>query len=176
MIGAAALLVAGLLCEPGPQATGYDRALELAAEGELVAALEAADREPDGLRRAQARVFVLYRGRDFVGALAAARAGLQRAPDDPWLLERAAACGLSLQAPDVALEFADRLLASAPDWREAAGAHRAAALDLAQRDARVLQGARRARSTALALLAFGVAVLLLLAHGVVVEGRRARAG
>ncbi len=172
----ALLLLVLLGGAPRPD-TGYDQALELAAQGRLVAALEAADREPDSLRRAQARVYVLYRGRDFLGALAAARAGLQREPTDAWLLERAAACGLALRAPDIAREYAERLLevpASGP-LRDAAAAHVAAAEELERLDGLVAQGVRRARSTALALVALALAVLVFLAYGVAVEGRRATA-
>lgn len=173
-----AAVLGALLAAAPVQTSGFERALELVGERRFLAALDAADRERDELRRAQARVYVLVAGRDFAAALAAARAGLAIEPADPWLLERAAACALALEAPGVAAEMARALAAALPgaalepdrraELARAADLHLAAAEDLVERDRRAGAGLRRARSLSLG-------VLLLCGTGLVLLARRSKA-
>ena len=162
-----------VIAEEGERA--FELSLRLARSGLLVEALEAADLEENELARAQARVFALYKGRDYLSALAAARAGLEVDPDDVWLLDRATACLLALGDGPAALEFAQHLAqasahaapprqgAEESSSMESAVSYSESAKHLIELERRAGAALRRARSTALALLALSAAALLILA-------------
>lgn len=165
------LLLAGLAGPPQGPGAGFDAALRLVAEGRYAAALEAAEAEPDGLRRAQARVHVRHRAGDLAGALAAALAGLEADPSDPWLLEQAAFVAVSLNRGAQGEALAERLARAvqpagaadpgAPERAEGllAEARAARALELARRDALA-----RSRRVALGLLAASLLLGAFLAR------------
>ncbi len=146
-----------------------DAAVRLCGEGRYVAALRAAEAEPDATRRAQAVAWVRHHAGDVQGAFAVTRGAIADVPSDPWLLERAAYIAISLRLPREARdavtlleqEIASGRLAAddARRWRAQAQAHavEVAALErlLAERDAAV----QRARAVS-AVAALVVCVVL----------------
>ena len=135
--------------------SGFEAVLELHAEGRSSEALALAERLSDPLASIQAELWVRHHAGDLPGALRAGTDGLATHPDDPWLLERAAALALDLGAPERARSLAERLERAAADptlaeadrarYSKAAGAHGAAAdraLALLARRDRALARAR----------------------------------
>ncbi len=146
---------------------------ELFAKGRYDLALEASESITDSVLAAEWRFQILHAAGDFPGALAAARAGLVRDPDNLRLYQNAATVALTLGDGAAAGELCER-------WRgsiERSGSAETRASDLARverfrRDAQGLQSldaqaetaADRARWVSLALLAGALAALLRLAR------------
>lgn len=147
---AGAVLAAALAVLPAAQeaASGFDAALAAVEAGDFRAALEHAERDPDPLRRAQARVYARHQAGDVAGALEEVRSALDLFPRDPWLLDRAAELALTVREP----ELASRWLARAAHEGELdparASRHRAEAAELAAVLARRDRALSRARWTA----------------------------
>lgn len=157
------------------QESGLQRAVRLVGELRHAEALEAARSDEDPLRRQQALTYVLDQSGDLAGALRAAREGLETAPRDLWLLERALLCALALHRAELATTLAERWNAaiaasSAPEVELDAQASRASALAvevqrLARTARRQERALARARWTAGTLLVVLVAALALAARG-----------
>jgi hypothetical protein len=163
----AACLALAALTALEARASSLERALELARERRFAEALAEARAEPDALRRAQAELYVLHHAGDLEGALAAGRAGLRAAPDDPWLRERCAYVALSLRAHGPAREHADalaRVARAGTDDAALAARYRAEADALAATAARAGAALTRARITVLAGAALALAAWLALAR------------
>lgn len=163
-------LLAGALQGP---AVSYEELAALAERGELARALERAESEPDPARRAEFAVWVLYAGRDYAAALARATAGLGIAPDDLWLVERAAASALALRegarAAELARTLGERAAALPPSparesWEEAARRHLGAARELQELEQSAAAALVHARWTALIGLAAALLAALWLAR------------
>jgi len=175
-VRAATLATAALAVLSAAAAQSYREASDLAAAGELRAALAAADAVAGPLEREQSRLHVLWTAGDLAGALAAGRAGLRLAPDDPYLLERTLGLATALGAAPLAAELAPRLERRFAELdageREAfapsVGARLAEARELAARATRRAAALWRAKAT-VALLMAG----LLLAAGVLSRARPA---
>jgi hypothetical protein len=156
------------------QESVFDRARQLAEQGDPLAALDLARGETDPVQRARAEVWIYYRARDFDSALAAAELGLASDPQDLWLLEREGACALSLRDGELAREASARFsgqLASAPPaeretWAAAARELEQQSAALLEQDARAERAGRLARWTALALIAASIGLCVWLARPV----------
>ena len=100
------------------QETSLQRAVRLAGEGDLSAALDAARAGSSPLARAQGELYVLHHAGALEAALQAGLAGLEESPSDAWLLERSAYIALTLGAGALAIELCDELQAVLPpeEW------------------------------------------------------------
>ncbi len=133
------------------QESGFDAALRLVAQGRYPAALEAAAREEDPLRRAQARVYVRHLAGDLPGALTDAHEGLELAPDDVWLLEQGAFVAVSLHEGEVAEHLATRLVEALARLEDEGGAGTEALIQAEEllAEAQSLRASESARQDAL---------------------------
>ncbi|MBI5431948.1 MAG: hypothetical protein HZA52_03850 [Planctomycetes bacterium] len=133
--------------------------------GDYAAARTLAERVAEPIESARALVWVDYGARDYVGAALAARAGLELAPEDAWLAERAAAAALAQRDGDAAataLEALDRAVRALPApergvWKTSADLYRRTADELVALERSGARARTLARTTVLALL--GAAVL-----------------
>ncbi len=151
--------------------------------GDLVGAYALAEGFEDALLADQGRLYVRYHAGDLSAAFEAGLAGLERHPEDLWLLERSARLALDLSAAGHASELAGRLRA-ATRAAELDAAGQAAWLETADEYERLAQehltrlSARdaalgRARTVVWVVAACASALLVLL----LLSGRRAaRAG
>ncbi|HTF87912.1 MAG TPA: hypothetical protein VK843_05850 [Planctomycetota bacterium] len=162
------LTLFGLL--PGQWSPVADTLAEVqkAAEaGEFAQALQLARADLDPLAANRAEVWLLYRARDFEGVREAAERGLELAPGDVWLAERATAAALWLRDPALAEKSLSRFgevhAAADPAVRETFAEPLAQArvltADLNANSARARAAETRARICAFAILG---AVLALL--------------
>lgn len=139
-----------------------------ASDGDFARGLGLARAASDPLTALRAEVWLMYRAREFDAAYAAAERGLNLAPDDLWLAERACASALWLRDPTRAQAALGRFTAIAnaakPGWGEAFGdpltQARVATAELVAGSDRARAAKLRARSCSLAILAV---VLMLLA-------------
>lgn len=160
------------LCSPALLAQSADIA-ELFAKGRYDLALEASEQISDRVLAAEWRFQILHAAGDFPAALTAARAGLERDPDNLRLYQNGTTVALTLGDGATASELCER-------WRgavERVGTTESRASDLArverfQRDADALRvldeqaasAAGRARWISLALLAGALVALVRLAR------------
>lgn len=165
-------LAAWLLLAPSLGAAPAQNAVEETAAafeaGELGRALELADEIEDPGLAAEWRFHVLHSGGDLQGALAAARAGLERAPENAALLENGARCALALGLGATAQRLAEALVEAASEGSlETARRARELARLAAERAAlegRAERAAGLARATALGLFALCLGLLAWLAR------------
>ncbi len=175
MITATVLLcLGGWLCQLKPQ-DQVARYRALLAGGQYVQAITAADGIQDALARQQAQVEARYWCGDLSGALAAARTALAAHPDDLQLLNTGADLALQLLQLEEGVRWSQslaRLAANAPDlphetrefYSTKARKHLALAIDA--------RHAQESRSSALLRAQLTVALVCLLALGVVVAASR----
>lgn len=121
---------------------GLNEAIARSQAGEFVEALAAARAEPDPIRNAQARLYVLYHGGDLSGALQAGLEGLIIEPRNPWLLENVCEIAISLRLCPMANECIDRLASSLANEETArpAGVDRKKRVDVLRSQVQQLAG------------------------------------
>jgi hypothetical protein len=153
-----------LLSIPQSGGWGFERAMELVRQGDLGAALAAAETEPHEGRRAQAIVYVRWQAGDLEGALSTAEWALQQQPHNVWLSSRVIDLALILRRPAAAEEGARRLASAAASLAEPgrteALEHAKAPLDELRRAGEQRDRAL-GRARAVVLIVAGLSVLAL---------------
>src|SRR5690349_18518249 len=152
--------------------------MRAAESGSFARAESLVDAETDPVIAARARVWLLFRARDFDAAFEAAGRGLALAPGDVWLAERATACALWLGDPWRAqpslARFAANVAGAEAPLRESFGD---ALVEARTTTARLVAGmermeSSRARARATALAVLGAVIVLLAALGRDLRRRR----
>lgn len=172
----AALAACALVClgASAANADTRDEVSTLFADGQLGEAFAATAGIDDAALRAEWRFHLLYTGGDLPGALGAARAGLEHAPDHAGLLANAVRCATLLGLGDEALSLAEHLaqLAGPPEETAEQRANRLEQVQglveqaraVAELEAEGAAGQRRALAVALGGLLLSLAALVALAR------------
>ncbi|MEM7309763.1 MAG: hypothetical protein AAF682_24015 [Planctomycetota bacterium] len=170
---AAALLALFASAAWGQTDAGYERVQALVRERRFGAAWESLGDVGDPLLAARARADLLYFGRDFAGALDAARDGLEQTPGDLALLHRALSAALWMRDGSAAEPLHGRLVQALADAQLDEGARGwwdATAADLGTAAGDLVAGGderaarlRRARVGTFAALSVLLGALLALA-------------
>ena len=167
------LLLAGWALGAPASGQGHDQAMRNLEQGRFAEAWAALESEPDELLRARGRSAVYYAAGDPAGALTEARAGLGVAGEDLELLHRATSCALWLADPDGAADWAEALAQAVagadlspehrPGWEAAVRSFESRVAELEEAGRTTRAAVRRARWSALGMLAALLAALLSLA-------------
>jgi hypothetical protein len=159
-------LLFALVCAQAPEAPPDGRGIaQLLDQGRFREARVLLGEETDAHRRALGLAELHFRARSFGAALEAARAGLERRPQDLTLLQRAAASALYLRRPGQVRELVQRMEDALDEsledprhrdaWEDMLAAFRA--------DCRRLEAEEDARSTCVTRAQVVSAALLLAA-------------
>lgn len=170
------ILAALALAVPWPLAgdEAFERVSAALAERRLADAFELLPAIEEPLLAARAEADLWYFARDFGASLAAAERGLDAAPDDLFLLHRALSAALWIRDGERSARYAARLEAAVPAaglaaeergwWDQTCAALAADAEELERSAGRREALRRRARATALGLLAASALALTALAR------------